>query len=241
MPQLIAAIDQALTPERRAAIAGKADGLRQRHARMRAADAQEAAKGWDASPISTARLSMELWDQIKGLDWALVSSHGFVSGWPQRLWDMTKYYQYIGAEGGYGVGYGGPAAVGAALAHREAGRIPIAIQCDGDLMCQPACLWTLAHHSIPLLMLMHNNRSWHQESMHLKRMSSRRQRGPETWDIGTVIDKPYIDFAAMARSLGVWAEGPISDPKDLPGAIARALKVVRSGKPALLDTITQMR
>jgi acetolactate synthase-1/2/3 large subunit len=241
LPQLIEAVERALTPDRRAAVAARTEGLKQRHARMRAADAADAAQGWDASPISTARLSMELWEQIKDLDWGLVSSHVFISGWPQRLWDMTRHHHYIGAEGGYGVGYGAPAAVGAAIAHRDAGRIAVAIQTDGDLMCQPGVFWTLAHHSIPLLMVMHNNRAWHQETMHLKRMSGRRQRDPTTWSIGTTISDPAIDFAAMARSMGVWAEGPIDDPKALPGAIARALKVVKSGKPALLDTLTQMR
>jgi thiamine pyrophosphate-dependent acetolactate synthase large subunit-like protein len=90
-------------------------------------------------------------------------------------------------------------------------------------------------------MVMHNNRAWHQETMHLKRMSSRRERGPETWGIGTVITDPPIDFAMMARSMGVWAEGPISDPDRLKAAIGRALDVVKSGKPALLDILTQPR
>jgi thiamine pyrophosphate-dependent acetolactate synthase large subunit-like protein len=241
LPGLIDAVKVRMTGARRAAAKARSEALKADFAAMRAADAAEAAKGWDASPISTARLSMELWEQIKDLDWGLVSGHAFISSWPQRLWDITKYYQYIGGEGGYGIGYTAPAAVGAAIAHRDAGRIAVAIECDGDLMTLPNTLWTAAHHKVPLLMLMHNNRAWHQETMHLKRMSSRRERGPETWNIGTVIDDPIIDFAALARSMGVWAEGPISDPAALPAAITRALDVVKSGRPALLDTITQMR
>ena len=77
--------------------------------------------------------------------------------------------------------------------------------------------------------------------MHLKRMSSRRNRGPETWAVGTTILEPNIDFAAMAKSMGVWAEGPIDDPARLGAAIDRALAVVRAGKPAVLDVITQPR
>lgn len=241
LSQLIPAVDQLLTSDRRAMIAARLEPARAAYARMRQADATEAAKGWDASPISTARLSMEIWDKIKTLDWGYVSNSAFISSWPQRLWDMTHHHHHIGGEGGFGMGYGAPAALGAAIAHRDAGRIAIAIQPDGDLLTLPNTLWTMAHHSIPLLMVMHNNRAWHQETMHLTRMANRRERGPTSWNVGTTISDPFVDFAAMARSMGVWAEGPIDDPKALPKALDRALAVVKSGKPALLDTLTQVR
>ena len=80
-----------------------------------AAAKQAAALAWDASPISTARLVMETYAQIKDLDWSLVASSGNVSNWHQRLWPMEKHYHWLGASGGYSVGYGAPASVGAAL------------------------------------------------------------------------------------------------------------------------------
>jgi acetolactate synthase-1/2/3 large subunit len=241
LPQLIDAIDRKLTLATRKAIAARKPALVEAHKAMRARDATAAANGWDASPISTARLSMELWDQIKGLDWALVSYAGYVSNWPLRLWNFTRHHQYNGGMGGYGVGYNAPASIGAALAHRDAGRIPISIQADGDLMMLPGALWTLAHHDIPLLIVMHNNRAWHQETMHLKRIANWRGRGPETWPIGTTITDPDIDFATLAKSMGVWARGPIDDPGQLASAISEALDQVKRGKPALLDIITQGR
>jgi acetolactate synthase-1/2/3 large subunit len=200
-----------------------------------------AAIGWDASPISTARLCMEVWDQISDLDWGLVSSSLFLSSWPQRLWDIREHHQYIGGEGGFGVGYNLPASVGAALAHRDAGRIPISFQTDGDFLVVPGALWTLAHHQIPLLIVMHNNRAWHQETMHLLRMANRRNRSSESWKVGTVLNDPNVDFAGIARGMGVWAAGPITEPGKLAAAIRRALKMVKSGKPALLDVVTQPR
>src|SRR5207245_3875710 len=111
----------------------------------------DAAYAWDASPITTARVSAELWQQIKSEDWSLVSEVGFFSRWPQRLWDFTKNYQYIGGAGGAGVGYGAPASVGAALANKKHGRLSVGINGDGDLMYAPGVLWTAAHHHIPLL------------------------------------------------------------------------------------------
>jgi acetolactate synthase I/II/III large subunit len=241
MPQLIAAVESKLTPAHRTSIVSRKSALIEAHTAMRARDAETAANGWDASPISTARLSMELWGQIKELDWALVSYAGYVSNWPLRLWDFKHHHQYNGGMGGYGVGYNAPASVGAALAHRDAGRMPISIQADGDLMMLPGVLWTLAHHQIPLLIVMHNNRAWHQETMHLKRMANWRDRGPETWPIGTTITNPDIDFATLAKSMGVWARGPVEHPAALAAAINAALDVVKSGKPALLDVITQGR
>jgi acetolactate synthase-1/2/3 large subunit len=202
----------------------------------------DAAYAWDASPISTARLSAELWAQIRNKDWSLVSDVApGMSNWPLRLWAFEKHYQFIGGAGGYGVGYGAPAAVGAALANRQHGRLSVNIQCDGDLMYAPGVLWTAAHHRIPVLSIMHNNRAYHQEVMHVQRMGNRHNRGVDRAHLGTSIDQPNIDFAKLAQSMGLHAEGPISDPKDLGPAIGRAITAVERGEPALLDVITQPR
>src|SRR3989441_6116763 len=200
---------------------------------------KEAAYGWDASPISTARLSAELWAQIKNEDWSLVS--GGAGGWPNRFWNFDKYYQHIGGSGGAGVGYGSPAAVGAALANRKYGRLSVNVQNDGDLMYAPGVLWTAAHHRIPLLSIMHNNRAYHQEVMHLQRMSNRHNRGIERAHIGTTIEDPNIDFSKLAQSMGLYAEGPITDPKNLAPALKRAIAAVKRGEPALIDVVTQPR
>lgn len=241
LPQLIASVRRQISKSRRHEIAAREPALREAFKQARAAAAQEAAASWEASPIGTGRLCMEVWDQIRHHDWALVSSAWGASLWPQRLWTINRHYQYIGNEGGAGIGYGAPAAAGAALAHSKAGRLPVAIQSDGDLMMLPGTLWTLAHHRIPLLMVMQNNRAWHQETMHIQRMCNRRGRGVENATVGTVIRDPEIDFAAMARSMGVWAEGPIDKPDALGAAIGRAIDMVKSGRPALLDVITQPR
>jgi thiamine pyrophosphate-dependent acetolactate synthase large subunit-like protein len=91
--------------------------------------------------------------------------------------DFDKHHQYIGVSGGSGIGYGMPASIGAALANRKYGRLSVNIQNDGDMMYAPGVLWTAAHHKIPLLTVVHNNRSYHEETMHLQRMGNRRNRG----------------------------------------------------------------
>jgi acetolactate synthase-1/2/3 large subunit len=241
MPQLIEAVRRALPGTAKSAVERRGAALAEAHRQQRERARLDASYGWDASPISVARLCAELWDQLKGLDWAMVSDTLFKSQWPQKLWSFDKSYQYIGGSGGQGQGYGPPAAVGAALAHRPHGRVVLNIQGDGDFLYCPQTLWTAVHHNIPLLTVMHNNRAYHQEVMHIQRLANWHARGVDRAHIGTVIDNPAVDFAKMAASMGMWSEGPIASPGDLAPAIRRALDVVRRGEPALLDIVCQPR
>ena len=124
-----------------------------------------------------------------------------MSDWPLRLWNFDKHYQYIGGSGGVGVGYGAPAAVGAALANRKHGRFSVSIQNDGDLLYAPGVLWTAAHHRIPLLIVMHNNRAYHQEVMHVQRMANRHKRGI---DRATSARRSRIRRSISRRSRRAW-------------------------------------
>jgi thiamine pyrophosphate-dependent acetolactate synthase large subunit-like protein len=241
LPALTEAVRKLVTDDRRRVFQDRRARFEQAHARARDAARTEATHAWDASPISTARMAAEIWAQIRNDDWSLVSESGNSSGWAFRLWDFDKPYRHLGDSGGAGVGYGAPAAVGGALANRKYGRLSVNIQGDGDLLYAPGVLWTAAHHRIPLLTVMHNNRAYHQEIMHIQRMANLHQRGITRWNIGTTIDTPNVDFAKVAQGLGVYAEGPISNPRDLGPALQRALAVVRKGEPALVDVVTQPR
>jgi len=241
LPSLIEAVKRQITDDHKRAFADRGTKHAAAHQQAMQSARDAATSGWDGSPISTARMSAELWAQIKGEDWSLVSNCQFVSRWPLRLWDFNKHYHYIGAEGGYGVGYGAPAAVGAALANRKHGRLTVSIQNDGDLMFAPGVLWTAAHSRIPLLIIMHNNRAYHQELMQIQIMAGRHNRGITRAAIGNTLVDPPIDYAKLAQSMGMHGEGPIADPKDLAPAIRRAIEVVKRGDPALVDVLTQPR
>jgi thiamine pyrophosphate-dependent acetolactate synthase large subunit-like protein len=245
LPALIEAVKAAIPSDRKAAIEKRGEDARKAFAEAKERTRQAAALAWDASPVSTARLVMETFAQIKDLDWSLVSSSGNVSNWPQRLWPMEKHYHWLGASGGYGVGYGAPASVGAALANRDLGRFSVSIQSDGDLMYAPGVLWTAARHNIPLLAVMHNNRGYHQEVMHVQRLSNFRNRvaslGKDMGPIGTSIENPDIEYHKLAESMGWWAKGPIKDPSEFGPAVKLAVAAVKSGQPALLNVWTQPR
>src|SRR5262249_7524743 len=141
LPALVEAVKSAIPASAKPAIAKRGEAAKKARADGFERTKQLATLAWDVSPISTARLVMELWAQIKDRDWSLVASEGNVSNWPQRLWPMEKYHHWLGRSGGYGVGYGAPASVGAALANRDLGRFSVSIQSDGDLMYGPGVLW----------------------------------------------------------------------------------------------------
>jgi acetolactate synthase-1/2/3 large subunit len=235
LPSLTEAVQKLITPDRKRAFMERGARLAEASKRAWERERSQAVYGWDASPISTARLSCELWNAVKDEDWALVGRG------ENFLWNATKYYQRRHGGSAAGVGFASPSAVGAALAHRKSGRVCVHVQNDGDLMYAPGVLWTAAHHKIPLLAVMHNNRAYHQEVMHLQRMAARHQRGITNAGIGTTIVEPNIDYAKLAQSMGWYAEGPITNPNDLGPALKRALAVVKRGEPALLDTVTQPR
>ena len=241
LPSLIEAVQREITSDRKRAFEDR--GAKFAKARQEDFDQAytDATYGWDATPISVARLHAELWDQIKDEDWSFVSFSKYLSRWPQRLWDFDKYYQFIGGSGGLGIGYNAPASVGAALANRKHGRLTVNIQSDGDLMFAPGILWTAAHNRIPILNVMHNNRCYHAEIMQFQMMACRHNRGIENAHIVTGIEDPNIDFSKLAQGMGLYAEGPITDPKDLGPAIRRAIAVVKRGEPALVDAVCQGR
>lgn len=241
LPSLIEAIKKLMTSDRRRALDERGKKIVEANNRIRERIREAAAVGWDSSPISTARMAAEIWAQIKNEDWSLVSNDRYPSYWATKLFDAKKSYHYIGAQGAAGIGYGAPAAVGAALANRKYGRLTVNIQPDGDLNYAPGVLWTAAHHKIPLLNIVHNNRGYHQERMYVQMMANKQNRGIDRSHIGTSFTDPYINYAKMADCYGMYSEGPISDPAMLGPAIKRGIERVKAGQPALLDVVTQPR
>ena len=236
LPSLIEFVKKEVSPAKRNA---RTEKLKSDYAKMKERAREAASHAWDASPVSTARLHAELWQVLKKENWCLAESRN--GSWAARLWPATQQHNFLGQSGGAGVGYIAPAAVGAALANKDKGILTAVVQPDGDLMYAPGVLWTAAHHKIPLLSVMHNNRAYHQEVMHLQKMAGLHNRRMDTARIGTTIENPNIDYAKLAQAQGVWAEGPITDPSKLGAALQRAVAVVKKGEPALVDVVTQGR
>jgi acetolactate synthase-1/2/3 large subunit len=198
---------------------------------------KEAKEDWDASPITLPRLATEVWNAIKGEDWVLTANT--LEDWTRKLWDFDRPYRHPGKSLGTATQIG--ISLGVALAHRDARRLVVDLQPDGDLMFDAGALWVAAKHRIPLLVVMYNNRAYYNDWEHQIRMAKLRGTPLERAYIGMDMTDPEPDFAGMARSMGWYAEGPIDKPGEVAAALQRAIAKVKSGQPALLDTITQKR
>jgi acetolactate synthase I/II/III large subunit len=132
-------------------------------------------------------------------------------------------------------------AMGVALAFRGTGKVCVSIQNDGDLLYTPGSLWTAAHHGIPMLVVMFNNRSYFQDVGHQRAITTMRGRSLDNVGVGVSLEGPATDFATLARSFGLDGEGPVVEPDGIRPALQRALKIVKAGRFALVDTVTQSR
>jgi acetolactate synthase-1/2/3 large subunit len=194
---------------------------------------------WDEKPVSMTRIYSEINEALKGEDWVL--TNGSSQNKENFYLPATKFNQILGKYKGGGLGYGLPASLGAALAHKGSGKFCLNIQPDGDLLFTVSALWTAVHHQIPLLTIVCSNRSYFNDEEHQERIALVRNRPVENKTIGIRIEDPNVDFGAMARTYGCWGAGPITEPKDLIKTLREAVKVVKGGKPALVDVICQMR
>jgi len=238
LPALVAAVEDRLKADRAAA---------ERQARARRIDARHTAlrAEWRASvslergmsPLAPSVLAAEVWEVLKDEDWVLANGTG--KGWARRLWNWQPERSY-GGSGGAGLGYGLPAALGVTLAHRGSGKVCVNLQADGDMLYVVSGLYTAAHHRLPLLTVMFNNRTYGNDEAHQETVAKARGRPVENKIVGIRIDDPAPDFARIAQGFGVHAEGPIDTAAAVGPALRRALRVVKDdGRPALVDVITR--
>ena len=160
-------------------------------------------------------------------------------GWAGDSYHFDGPLDYLGNDGGGGLGSGAGNAIGAGLALQGSGRVPIAILGDGDFMQGGSALWTAAHYKIPVLFVISNNRSNFNDEVHQEAMAKERDRPVENRWIGQRIDEPALDLAGFARSQGLAANGPIETVGELAPALDAAIKAVEAGEPFLLDVIVQ--
>jgi thiamine pyrophosphate-dependent acetolactate synthase large subunit-like protein len=156
-------------------------------------------------------------------------------GWNGAYRHFRHPLDYLGGDGGGGVGAGPGLVVGTGLALKGQKRIAAGILGDGDFLMGVTALWTATHYRIPCLMLIANNRSFYNDELHQERVAKERARPVENKWIGQRIDEPDIDLAAMARAQGAEGIGPVKDIKDLASAIQKAVQAVKDGKVCVVD------
>ncbi|HME29438.1 MAG TPA: thiamine pyrophosphate-binding protein [Pseudolabrys sp.] len=155
--------------------------------------------------------------------------------WNGAGWPLRHPLDFLGSDGGGGVGGGPGISVGAALALKGTGRLPVAVCGDGDFLMGVTALWTAAHYRIPLLIVVANNRSFFNDELHQERMARVRHRPVENRWIGQRISEPDIDLAGMARAQGAQGFGPLTTVKELSPTFEKAIAAVDAGAIAVVD------
>jgi thiamine pyrophosphate-dependent acetolactate synthase large subunit-like protein len=155
--------------------------------------------------------------------------------WHGGAWPFRHPLDYLGGDGGGGIGGGPGITVGAALALKGSGRLVIGVCGDGDFLMACTAIWTAAHYKIPLLIVVANNRSFFNDELHQERVARMRNRPVENRWIGQRISEPDIDIAAIARAQGAQAFGPMNAIADLASTFQKAIAAVDAGEIAVVD------
>jgi thiamine pyrophosphate-dependent acetolactate synthase large subunit-like protein len=155
--------------------------------------------------------------------------------WHGDFWAFNHPLDFIGSDGGGGVGGGPGISVGAALALKGTGRMPIAVCGDGDFMMSCTSVWTAVHYRIPLLIVVANNRSFYNDEVHQERVAVARNRPVDNKWIGQRISDPDIDMGMIARGQGAKGFGPCNNAAELEKALKEAIAVVEGGGVAVVD------
>lgn len=159
--------------------------------------------------------------------------------WPAGAYAFDHPMDYLGYDGGGGVGSGPGMTIGTALALKGTGRLVVGLMGDGEFIGGATALWTAAHYRIPVLIVVANNRSYYTDEIQQEAVALARNRPPENKWIGQRIDDPAIDIAGMARDLGFESEPAVRNSDDIEAALKRGLAVVERGGCYLIEVETE--
>jgi thiamine pyrophosphate-dependent acetolactate synthase large subunit-like protein len=187
--------------------------------------------------MSVAHLGLQVRRALE--DRPFVIAKGMLRDWLWHLLDIERADQWIGINFGGGLGNGLGYSLGVALDRREDDVVCVDVQGDGDLLYTPNALWTAAHHRLPLLIVVNNNRSYYNSENHAIETAEDRREPVERAGIGTQIKDPATDFATLAKAFGMEGFGPVEDPDDLLPILRQAVGIVHEERrPVLVDVVT---
>ncbi|MBN9888288.1 thiamine pyrophosphate-binding protein [Salipiger abyssi] len=194
----------------------------------------------DAPPADTPLDIMTLAGALgEGLDGVCASMVRLPLGWAGESWHFRHPLDFLGSDGGAGIGSGPGMLIGAALALKDSDRLPVAVLGDGDFMMAASAFWTAAHYGTPFLAVVSNNRSFYNDEVHQERVAVARNRPVENKWIGQRIGDPDIDIAGVARAQGCEGIGPVTTAGELVEAVRKGIAMVQEGKSVVIDARVQ--
>ncbi|HET9490014.1 MAG TPA: thiamine pyrophosphate-dependent enzyme [Methylomirabilota bacterium] len=215
-----------------AALPALIDAVSPRRVERPSGPSYEEARPIDDEALSLQALAGVFNEAARGIS---VSLTRVPLGWHGSYRHFRHPLDYIGADGGAGVGSGPGITVGAALALKGSGRVPVALMGDGDFLMSVTALWTATHYQIPCLIVVCNNRAFYNDELHQERVARERGRPVENKWIGQRLADPDIDLAAIARAQGAEGIGPVTRPAEAGKAIAQGLAMVQQGAVCVID------
>jgi benzoylformate decarboxylase len=230
LDDLIAAIEQLLTPALRQKAAERALDVRKFGEWAKAARAQVVNNpDWNESPIIADRLTWEV-AKFADPDAIIVHEAGSVA---LHSFDFDpnggrELFFYYGAHLGSGVG----TAAGVKLARPN--QQVICLVGDGSFIFGPTALWNMARLELPVIVVVYNNHAYGgPHSRVIANVPGGRmvQTGQFVHDY---LGSPDMNMAAIAKGFGVDGE-VVESPGQLREALARARKATVEGKPYLID------
>jgi benzoylformate decarboxylase len=195
-------------------------------AAARAASLRADQKGWDSSPMSSARAASEITEALPS-DACIVDETNTAAGAFYRYF-QPRPGRWFRARGG-GIGEGLPMALGVKVARPDSP--VVALVGDGSAMYSLTAFWTAVHHQIPVVWVILNNQSYRiLEQNAVRRRTPDRAADPF---VGTSLTGPVLDFGQVAAGMGANAIR-VEDPRVLADAVRTALA---SGTPTVIDLL----
>jgi benzoylformate decarboxylase len=232
LADLLAALDTTLQPNARVAARQRADLLAAEKAVARAAFVRQAQVNRDASPVTLHRLMQEVKEVVTSQT-IVVDECWSASAILRETLQPNVPGSFVRSRQGGSIGEGLPSALGVKLGRPT--QDVIAVVGDGSAAWSMQSLWTAARYNIPVTYVITNNATYRQVKLVRKAvLGDYPLNEPHE---GMELDRPVIDFAALARSLGVQGER-VADPADLNRALSEA---VASDEPRVVEVMVEHR
>ncbi|RIK84801.1 MAG: thiamine pyrophosphate-binding protein [Planctomycetota bacterium] len=224
-------LKSALSPQQRQAAQARTAALAQAKHRAREEELANDQKVRDAAPLHFSRFMEVLAQKLPAdavvFDEALTNSPALTRYFPPTT--PGHFFQTRG--GSLGVGF--PGAIGAKLAMPE--KIVFGFSGDGGAMYTIQALWSAARHNVGAKFVVCNNRSYRLLQLNISQYWREQGVAAHDFPLSFDLSKPEINFAEMARSMGVPAIR-VAKPADIEPAIDAAL--AHNG-PFLLDVLLE--
>lgn len=192
---------------------------------------EEAKEGWNNSPLSWERLSVEM-DKVLESDACIVSE--LDARVPYYWMDFGEGKKtLIGQTTGYALGWGVGASLGVKIARPD--KQVVCLVGDGTMLFgQLESLWSFSRYDVPVIIVIFNNRSYDGPRKRMFNLSQH-PRGDRK-DMACYLGDPDVDFVGIAKSFGIKGE-VVSSPNQIKPAMKRAVQATKDGRPYLIDAL----